>query len=239
MKPPRMTRHRRPAARQRGMTLVEMLVAITIGLLLLLAISAVFINMKRAFTSQDQLSQLQDNERLAVEVLTTTIQSAGYFTNPVTNTADILAAASPTWDVGQGIAGSSGTAPASDTVSVRYRTAPGDGIMDCLGQTNTGGAESEVVNTFSISANNELMCAVNGGAATALVSNISTMSVVYAVDGLDTGNADRYLSAADVTTGGFWQRVKGVRITLGFVNPYVATDPPVTWAQTINLMNKT
>jgi type IV pilus assembly protein PilW len=119
MKPPRMTRHRRPAARQRGMTLVEMLVAITIGLLLLLAISAVFINMKRAFTSQDQLSQLQDNERLAVEVLTTTIQSAGYFTNPVTNTADILAAASPTWDVGQGIAGSSGTAPASDTVSVR------------------------------------------------------------------------------------------------------------------------
>src|SRR5258705_13046112 len=116
---------------QSGFGLVELLIAIAIALFLLLGVSVAFINMKTAFTSQDQLAQLQDSERLALTVLTTTVQSAGYYPDPVLATAaDNLPAATGgygTFADGQGIVGTTGTSPASDTLTTRYVSASGDG----------------------------------------------------------------------------------------------------------------
>ena len=75
------------ARRQVGSGLIEILIAMLIALFLMAGVVVVFVNLKNAFTSQDQLAQLQDNERLALTILTNTVQAAGYYPDPVGSTA--------------------------------------------------------------------------------------------------------------------------------------------------------
>jgi len=233
--------------RQCGLTLVELMIAVAISLFVMLAFVSVFINMKRAFTSQDQLSQLQDNERLALSMITSTVQGAGYFPDPLTATAsdatNLGAIASNSSHAamidGQSVVGTSGTSPASDTLTTRHVAGPKvgtvvDDVADCFGVRNTGATKKKVVNTFSVNSSNELVCTVDGGASTAVVSNVQSLSVRYLVkDAL--GNA-QYLAASAVTD---WSLVVSVRITLTFLNPYDSTSGGVVWTQIINLMNRT
>lgn len=237
---------------QTGFSLVELMVAITIALFIALGLSVLYMNMKTTFNSQDQMSQLQDGQRLAATMLTTTVQSAAYFPNPLATT---LVVALPTTTVpnldgttfaaGQGISGtSSATASGSDTVDVRYQTATGDGLMNCRGGTNTSGAAQIWVNSFAVNANNELTCAVNGGTPVALVGNVAQMTVLYGVDTDGDGFTDTYLSAATVTSANLWANVHTAQFTLNFLNPLAAQTGaaatlPNPWVQTISLMNKT
>ncbi len=62
----------------RGFSLVELMVAITIGLMILAAVSAVFVSSKRSYSTQDRLSRLQENARFAIQFLTRDIRMAGY-----------------------------------------------------------------------------------------------------------------------------------------------------------------
>lgn len=238
--------------RQGGFSLVELMVAITIALFIALGLSVLYMNMKTAFTSQDQMAQLQDGQRLATTMLTTTLQSAAYFPNPLVNT---LVTALPTTTVanpdgttfaaGQGISGtSSATSSGSDTVDVRYQTATGDGLMNCQGGNNTSGSAQVWVNSFAVNANNELTCAVNGGTPAALVSNVAQMTVLYGVDTDGDGVTDTYLSAATVTSANLWANVHTAQFTLSFLNPLAAQTGaaatlPNPWVQIINLMNRT
>ena len=238
---------------QAGLGLIELMVAATIGLFIALAIAVVYGNMKQAFNSQDQLSQLQDNERLALTMLSSTVELAGYFPDPLVSTAaNDMPAASGTYGAlaaGQGIVGVTGAAPASDTITTRYVSASGDGLMDCLGQTYASGANQVILNYLSVNASNELTCAVavNGGAlitpATPLVSNVSGLSVLYGTDtsATATGNPTQYLTATAVTAGTLWAQVKTARITLSLLNPFAGQPgqpATISWVQTVNLMNK-
>jgi type IV pilus assembly protein PilW len=63
------------------------------------------------------------------------------------------------------VVGTSGANGASDTLTARFMTANGDGILNCQGQSNTSGANVVYVNSFAVNVNNELTCAINGGAA--------------------------------------------------------------------------
>lgn len=65
-------------ARQRGYTLVELMVAITIGLFLLGGIGMVFVSSKQTYRMQDSLWQLQDNSRFAMEFLIKDLRMAGF-----------------------------------------------------------------------------------------------------------------------------------------------------------------
>jgi type IV pilus assembly protein PilW len=237
---------------QAGLGLIELMVAATIGLFIALAIAVVYGYVKQAFNSQDQLSQLQDNERLALTMLSSTVELAGYFPDPLVSTAaNDMPAVSGTYGTlaaGQGIVGATGVAPASDTIATRYVSASGDGLMDCLGQTYASGSNQVIVNYLSVNASNELTCAVsvNGGAlsaATALVSNVSSVSVLYGTDtsAPPSGNPTRYLTATAVTAGTLWAQVKTARITLSLLNPFAGQPgqpATISWVQTVNLMNK-
>ncbi|SCX73956.1 PilW family protein [Variovorax sp. EL159] len=239
----------RGQCRQRGLGLVELMVALIIGLFLLLVMGSVFLNMKQAFTSQDQLAQLQDSERLALTVLTTTVQASGYFPDPLVNTAatDLPAATGAGYGsflAGQGVVGLSGTAGASDTITSRYMTASGDGIMDCLGNVNpiTSGANKLVMNTFTVSAAHELLCSTDGGTTTTpLVSGVTSLKVLYATDTAGDGKALQYLDAATVTSHAWWPQVHTAQITITMANPFAsqAGQPAgIDWTQIVNLMNK-
>lgn len=96
---------------QNGFSLIELMIAIVIAMVVTAGAIAVFGNMRSTYTTQDKLGQLQDSQRLALTVLTTTVQQAGYFIDPQKNTG-LPAASQPNKDKsvftgGVGIVGTS------------------------------------------------------------------------------------------------------------------------------------
>ena len=73
---------------ERGFTLIEILIALLIGLFLLGALLTIVQANRTVFGNQNKLAQLQDGERMAMTVMADVIQSAGYFPDPTTNTLD-------------------------------------------------------------------------------------------------------------------------------------------------------
>jgi len=65
--------------RQRGLSLIEMMVAILIGTFLLGGAIATFINIKQTYRIQDNLSRLQENGWLALELIGRDIRVTGYW----------------------------------------------------------------------------------------------------------------------------------------------------------------
>jgi type IV pilus assembly protein PilW len=247
---------------QTGFTLIELMVSIAIALFIAAGLTLMVINMRTTFSSQDKMSQVQDSQRLAVAMLTTSVQSSGYFIDLTQNTAAVALPASTSANpngtffvAGQIISGTSGTSGASDTVDVRYQTESGDGLMNCQGVSNTAPTPAPTpatptptkvriiwVNSFAVNASNELTCAVNGGAAVPLVSNVASMTILYGVDTNSDGNVDTYLNASAVTAAGRWDRVQTAQFRLSFVNlmdsrPGAVVALPQLWIQTISLQN--
>ncbi len=64
--------------RQQGLSLIELMVALVISLVIVIAASAFFLGSSRSRDTQDAASLLQDNARFATEVITRSIQQAGY-----------------------------------------------------------------------------------------------------------------------------------------------------------------
>ena len=106
---------------QRGLTLVEIMVAMAISLVLLAGIIQIFLGSKQAYRVQDGLARLQENGRFAMEFMGRSIREAGY--------ADISVnpALKYTLFNGTAITGTDGT---PDTITVSF-----DSTTDCLGNT--------------------------------------------------------------------------------------------------------
>jgi type IV pilus assembly protein PilW len=230
-----------------GVSLLELMIALALALFILLGLSTVFLQMKTSFTAQDRLALLQDNERLALTVLTATVRTAGYFPDPVIRSASeelpARSGAFGTFAAGQGLVGQSG-ANGRDTLTSRYSAAGGDLLLvNCLGQINTKPHPDVLISTYSVSETGELLCSTDGGATTTpLVSGVTGLAVLYGTDTDGSGDADRYLGAADVAAGGLWPRVRTARITLTFRNPFAGQPgqpATVSWMQTVDLMNRT
>jgi type IV pilus assembly protein PilW len=232
----------RSRARQAGMGLIELLIAMSVGLVIVGGMLSVLYSSRNTSLAQTGFAQLQDDQRLALMMLTNTIQGAGYFPNPLTSTLNTELPANSTFvNAGQSLAGTTGAAAPGDTLIVRYEAGTADGTMDCNGRGNTSGANLMLVNTFSVDANRNLLCSVNGGAAQALAASVQNFQVFYGVDTTADGSVDRYIAASAMTTAN-WQNVVSVRITLTFVNPLAgqagqpATLAPIT--QVIALLSR-
>jgi type IV pilus assembly protein PilW len=246
-------RYSKMPANQLGFTLVELMIALLIGLFLLGGLLTLLQDNRRTFSSQSQLAQLQDGERLAMSLMTDVIQTAGYFPDPTINTAQstLLAISSPAMSSAQSVVGTygGGTAP-GDTITVRYATKSGDGILNCSGSSNATGAILAYVNTFSVAVNtvngapvSQLMCTQNG-TAYALVSGVQNLTVSYGVNTTGSGsNVDTYMNATQVTTSLQWGNVISVLITLTFNNPLYVTanagQPQfITLTRNVAIMNQ-
>ncbi len=64
--------------KQHGLSLVEILIAITISVVLLAGVEKVFVSSKQTYRVQDALSRVQENARFAADFLTRNIRMAGY-----------------------------------------------------------------------------------------------------------------------------------------------------------------
>jgi len=65
--------------RQGGMTLVELMVAVTIGLILLAGVIQIFSSSKQLYRVQEATSRLQENGRYAMNLLSREIRMAGFW----------------------------------------------------------------------------------------------------------------------------------------------------------------
>ncbi len=69
---------RKMPANQRGLSLIELMVAMALGLLLMTGVVSVFISAKQSYTHQDATSQIQENARFALEMMTREMRMVGY-----------------------------------------------------------------------------------------------------------------------------------------------------------------
>ena len=62
-----------------GFSIVELMVAMTIGLIILLATTTLFVQSKQSHTTQDSLARLQENSRFAMQFVMRDLRMAGYY----------------------------------------------------------------------------------------------------------------------------------------------------------------
>jgi len=93
-----------------GFSLVELMIAITLGLVLLLGVTQVFLSSKTVYNSQSTMSRVQETGRLAVDFLARDVRMAGYMgcssrasTEKITNTLNNASAYK--YNFGEGIRG--------------------------------------------------------------------------------------------------------------------------------------
>jgi type IV pilus assembly protein PilW len=229
-------RTRQVFAAQRGFSIIELVVAMTIAAFLLAGLFTILQGTRHTSTDQTALAQLQDNERISISVMTDIIQAAGYFPGAP---AEVLTTRLPVdgtfATAGQAIFGTdNGTQ--GDNLFIRFETADHDRIYTCF-TTNKSGGPLRYTNTFSVNANNQLTC--SDGAGTAAIANgVQKLEVRYAVNTSSTSSnsncpADRYLTRADMTLPIYWTNVCAIEIKLTFINPLYQPAPggPITPGQ--------
>jgi type IV pilus assembly protein PilW len=165
---------RRGFGGERGFTLVELMIAVTIALFLSAGLLTLVQAMKAGASTQNGLSQLQDNERMAMTLIADVIQQAGYFPNPIVNQAatefpvsvtpiNFASQTSSFTYAGQALVGagtfSNPPTTVSNSITVRYATAgttvgpppaPAlpDNIINCSG--NPSATPTTFTNTFGL-----------------------------------------------------------------------------------------
>src|SRR5437763_16104349 len=129
--------------REGGFTLVELMVTVAIALFLIGGLLTVLQNVRGAYNNQQQLTQLQDQQRFALTILADVIQAGGYFPDPVAwQPANSLPAANApapcaaAFVAGQAFSGCHTAATAPDTIEVRFPTAVKDNVIFSDSSTN-------------------------------------------------------------------------------------------------------
>lgn len=186
--------------RQKGLSLVELMIAITLGLILMSGVVKVFLSSKDTYSTQQALSRIQETGRLAIEFVSRDIRMAGYngcgsrTPTGITVTNTLNNASSFIWSFGDAIKGytsaasgatalpsSHGLSPApyyvasplTTTDIISIRGARGAGIQ--ITQNNNGAQVfvSQVGSPVTVS---------NGCGSTDSVSGLCEGDVVMATD---------------------------------------------------------
>ena len=241
-------------AAQRGYSLVELSVAMLIALFLLAGFLTVLQGTRMTSLSQSSLAQLQDNERTAMTMITSVVESAGYYPNPeLNNISDELPPAAPFGTTGQIVYGmANATAAFGDVLIVRYNAAANEDVINCQGTSNgANGTPVTYVNEFAVLQPDPksppyLACSTDGGNTfVKLVNNVTNLQVDYGINSTATSAntigepVDGYVGISDPTTPTMaaalganpvqWTNVYSVKVKLTFVNPLyqrIPNQPP-------------
>jgi type IV pilus assembly protein PilW len=230
-------RTRQIFATQRGFSMLELVVAMSIAVFLLAGLFTILQGTRHTSSDQTALAQLQDNERIAMSVMTDIVQAAGYFPGaPVrTLTGDLIVSGAFT-TAGQSVAGSDNGAQGVNLL-IRFETTGGDRIYSCFRDNPPGGGLTIYVNTFSVNAQNQLTCS-DGTLTAAIANGVQKLEVRYAVNTSSASTnsncpADRYLLTSEMTQPIYWTNVCAVEVKLTFINPLYQSVPggPITPGQ--------
>lgn len=175
---------------QQGFTLVELMSAMTIGMILLLVIGTVFTSSRQVFRVQEDNARIQESGRFALEVLGRSIKQAGHAEIPFTG---LKVGFTGTAITGTGDPGE------ADTLTVQY---DGAGDRDCGGGAPATGSDI-IQNYFNLdAANRRLRCRGDtdpvppapgaGPVGIVLLENVEDFQVLYGIDTTGDQSVDRY-----------------------------------------------
>lgn len=216
-----------PSRAQRGVGLVEVMIALTIGLVLLLGVSQYFISMRRTASSAQQLSALQNQQRMAMYFLHAAVAGAGNVPDPANYPAETLYPSNANFPTaGQSLYGI-GT---STTATLRTRFRASGSQQGCSATLTPNVVYTD---EFSVTSDGFLTCvetneSTNTSTTVKLVGDpvnkIMGMTILYSVEVANTVqsivplSAQQYLRADQMTTA-LWPSVMAVEITLQFLDP--------------------
>lgn len=147
--------------RQKGFTLVELMVAMIVGLILTLAALQLFLTSQRTFALQQALAELHEDGQIVTRYLTADMRQAGR--------GNAISGAIPPVKLENTTDGS------NDAVSIHYW-----GTSTCAGEEYP--AETEIENTYSVN-NGILQCRSElTGTTVQLVSGVDSFQVLYGID---------------------------------------------------------
>jgi type IV pilus assembly protein PilW len=193
--------------RQTGFSMLEVMVSLALGLLLVIAIGAIYLGSKQTYLLQESSARVQETGRYALEEIGSSLRQAGY--------ADLVA---NTAFAGTTINGSNGSGTASDTLTVQYAGMLGD--TNCDGDTvDSAGVAAGVLiqNSYNLDTGTlQLRCdgliAATPGAAgpgSALVDGVEDFQVLYGIDTDNDESANLYSS-----TPANWVQVVSARVCI-------------------------
>jgi len=174
--------------RQQGISLIEMMIALVLGLIVVSAVLNVFVGSNRSASFSSGLQTMQENGRHGIQILQRGIRRAGFHPTGSIEPFDM--------------AGSS-----ASSIKVRL-AAP----QDCNGEPT--GADGVAENTYSFStATSQVTCTGSSASATAmpLVDGVEEFQILYGHDSTGDGFVDQYIEY-DATVSPY--DIKSVRFAL-------------------------
>ncbi|CAN5784750.1 hypothetical protein BH11PSE13_BH11PSE13_06600 [soil metagenome] len=205
----------RSRGHQSGVSLVELLVGLTLGLMVVAAAIGTLIVSRTASGTVGDLSQLQQQGSYALRVIGVQMRQAGSVA-PVKDSINSLYSFGDTF-IGFGgnssvVTGSDGAGTGADTVSVSNE--PLDGNIDtrprdCLGEKASG---ARIDSTFWVDGDaHELKCK-SGAKNQALIGNVVDFQVWYRI--LSAASTTQRMTAKQVEAAGLWRSVKSIELCL-------------------------
>lgn len=221
-------------SKQSGLSLIELLVAMIIGLFITVGISSVYVGNKRSNMTSGELSQLQDNGRAVLQLLSDVIQHTAYTSTSAAPVNDMFIRGTvPTSmcsDGSDSVVNTSLFSPLEnntsygDTIGVMYMgddklnldCASGELPVACRYGGTAATAASRIYNYFSVQANANgdptLMCVGSRtNTAQEIAEGVENVQFTYGEDIDNDGIADRYVNSTGVTN---WSSVVSVNIAV-------------------------
>lgn len=217
-----------------GLSLLELLIAMVIGLFLLAGIASSYISSKKTSIKRDQYSLLEDNGRMAIETLIKVIQHTGYSARDkslrpfITAPSDVTSVAcGGTQSVANAAIftsdrvvkdASSGT---SDSIGTIFY---GDNNLykDCVGRelpVACRATPSKVYNSFYVSNGNLECVGSRANSAHIIAEGVENIQFLYGVDTDNDEIVDRFLNATNLVNAAagdpaIWKSVISVQVAI-------------------------
>ena len=185
--------------KEKGFTLVELLVAMAISGIVVAAVYTAFVTQQKSYTIQDQVAEAQQNARVGLDLIAREVRMAGY--------------GQPTWALPADTDGDGDNEQVTDPVTVTdgggnpdritvigcFDTAPGTlSVAASMGNTALTLQNSDEASKFNTTTKNSIFI---GGFENAKVTNISGRTLTIDIDPTTSGNqglARSYSTGAEI-----------------------------------------
>lgn len=217
-----------PVDRQAGFTLTELMIAGSLGVIILLGLTQLWASAHHTDRTTQALARMQEDARYALDVMEHFLSAAGrQHPAPVMHGLTVAADTADATALPPITAAHTG----DHEIQIQLRTLAGE--RDCTGAASARAAVTRI--RFMLDGD-DLECEVNGGIDQALISGVTDFSLRYGFDGNDDGSPDYYerLAAIPDLTG-----VIAVRISLTLSDAAAApTLGAKTFVHTIAFANR-